>query len=194
MSLYTHSVSTSSSRRTTLSPEYALLGLLTAKPAHGYELHQRLSTELGQIWHISLSQAYNILKRLEGSGYVTGADEEGSGAPARRVFTLTPAGRQHFAGWMAKPSSCSVHVIRLEFITRLYFAAPSGSAAVEELITRQTAAVQAGLECLQKTLVEIPADQVYNRLGLELRLQQLQSILAWLQTCRQVSRNKENPT
>jgi DNA-binding PadR family transcriptional regulator len=30
-----------------LSPEYALLGFLAQKAAHGYELHQRLSNELG---------------------------------------------------------------------------------------------------------------------------------------------------
>ena len=36
----------------------ALLGLLAIRPDHGYELHQRLSNDLGQVWHISLSQTY----------------------------------------------------------------------------------------------------------------------------------------
>ena len=58
--------------RKLLSPEYALLGLLDLQPMHGYELHQRLTKELGQIWHVSLSQAYNILKRLEHKNLIYG--------------------------------------------------------------------------------------------------------------------------
>lgn len=58
--------SSNESRRTSgLSPEYALLGFLERPPAHGYELHQRLLEHLGEIWHVSLSQTYNILTRLE---------------------------------------------------------------------------------------------------------------------------------
>jgi hypothetical protein len=38
-----------------LSPEYVLLGFLNQQPAHGYDLHERMEAELGQIWHISLN-------------------------------------------------------------------------------------------------------------------------------------------
>ena len=34
-----------------LSPEYVLLGFLNQQPAHGYDLHERIEAELGQIWH-----------------------------------------------------------------------------------------------------------------------------------------------
>ncbi len=59
-----------------LSPEFALLGLLSQGPAHGYELHQKLTTELGQVWHLSQSQIYNILNRLEGKDYIRGMLQE----------------------------------------------------------------------------------------------------------------------
>ena len=55
-----------------LSPEFALLGLLAIKPAHGYDLYQQLITDLGQVWHLSQSQAYAILKRLETRGDIFG--------------------------------------------------------------------------------------------------------------------------
>jgi len=64
-----------------LSPEFALLGLLEQRPAHGYELHQRLYAELGYLWHISLSQAYNILKRLEAQGFIQGAPQPQENLP-----------------------------------------------------------------------------------------------------------------
>ena len=77
-----------------LSPEYALLGLLTQRPAHGYELYQRLLAELGQVWHISLSQIYNILNRLESKGLIAGDVQRQARLPARRCFQLTDAGRE----------------------------------------------------------------------------------------------------
>ena len=51
-----------------VSPEYVLLGLLNLQPAHGYALHERITQELGTIWHISLSQTYSLLNRLESQG------------------------------------------------------------------------------------------------------------------------------
>ena len=70
-----------------LSPEYALLGFLSQQQAHGYELHRRLTEELGQVWHVSLSQTYNILTRLERQGYIAGKTFEQEKAPQpARVF------------------------------------------------------------------------------------------------------------
>ena len=54
-----------------LSPEYALLGFLVAGPSHGYNLHQHFLVELGHVWHLSQSQAYAILKRLENRGDIS---------------------------------------------------------------------------------------------------------------------------
>ena len=65
-----------------LSPEYALLGLLAGSPAHGYELHQVFTTDLGQVWHLSLSQTYNILNRLEAQGFIDGSLQEQEKLPA----------------------------------------------------------------------------------------------------------------
>jgi DNA-binding PadR family transcriptional regulator len=53
------------SRAGTLSPEFALLGFLLTGPQHGNDLHRHLRAELGHVWHLSQSQAYAILKRLE---------------------------------------------------------------------------------------------------------------------------------
>lgn len=167
-----------------LSPEYALLGLLTRRPAHGYELHQRLIADLGQVWHVSLSQTYNILNRLEARGFIAGAVQEQARLPARRSFHLTAAGRRRFQTWLQSPAPCSVRTIRVEFTTRLYFAHALSPDAVPDLIEAQTAEVRSGLERLQAMLAELPPDQTFNRLGLNLRLRQLASLLDWLAECR----------
>ena len=165
------------------SPEYPVLGLLAIQPAHGYELYQRLATELGQTWRISMSQLYNILNRLEAQGLIRGTVQVQDAGPSRRRFRLMPAGRRHFHAWLHQPSGNSSRAIRLEFITRLYFARALEPEALSPLIDAQIAENRASLVRLQKTLDELPPEQVFSRLGLELRVRQLTSILDWLADC-----------
>lgn len=167
-----------------LSPEFALLGLLSQKPAHGYELHQRLDTDLRQVWHVSLSQTYNILNRLEERGYLSGVVEEQEKHPTRRRFHLTPAGQQRFDQWLHTPSRSTVRAIRVEFITRLYFARATSLELAIGLIDAQVVETKLGLERLKTLLDEIPAENTFNRLGVDLRVRQLASILEWLSHCR----------
>lgn len=167
-----------------LSPEFPLLGLLAQSPAHGYELHGRLCQELGEIWTISLSQTYNILNRLEAQGFIDGEIQEQDKLPNRRSFHLTPAGEQRFDDWLRSPCGSSAKAIRVEFLTRLYFARQFDPPLVEPLLEAQTGEIQAGLARLEAQLAEVPASQPINRLGLELRIRQLASVLEWLGDCR----------
>jgi PadR family transcriptional regulator, regulatory protein AphA len=163
-----------------LSPEYVLLGFLNLQPAHGYDLHEHIEAELGQIWHISLSQTYNILNRLETQGYITGVLQEQEKLPARKRFRLTAAGHCRFEDWLATATEPSTRAIRVEFITRLYFACAISPAAARTVIDQQITSTQEGLMNLQTLLDELPPDQTFNRLGLEFRVQQLTSVIAWL--------------
>jgi len=167
-----------------LSPEYPLLGFLAQQPAHGYELHQRLVADLSQIWRVSLSQTYNILKRLEEQGYITGTVQEQEKLPSRRQFHLTPAGRRRFNNWLHSFASYSLRAVRVEFTTRLYFAHALDPDLLPDLIKWQTNEIQSGLAQLRTMLTEIPPEKVFNRLGLELRIRQLSSLLDWIADCR----------
>jgi DNA-binding PadR family transcriptional regulator len=175
-----------------LSPEYPLLGLLAQKPAHGYELHQRLTEEFGHIWHISLSQTYNILKRLEKQGAIAGEDEEQENRPARRFFCLTVEGRQRFEIWLDSTVGCSTRAIRVGFLTRLAFAESLHPDLVPGLLERQIVEVQGGVDRLQNGMDELPAEQTYNRLALQLRVRQLMPMLDWLTECQLAWRENGN--
>jgi PadR family transcriptional regulator, regulatory protein AphA len=165
-----------------LSPEYALLGFLAQAEAHGYDLHRKLSNELGQVWHISLSQTYNILKRLEGQGFINGSLQEQDRLPARTCFRLTQAGRARLEDWLRKPTGCSVRAIRVEFITRLYFAPLLGPATAGQMIEAQLAETRGGLEALRSQLGQIESSQPFNQIGLDLRIRQLEAVIGWLES------------
>lgn len=166
-----------------LSPEYPLLGFLAQQPAHGYELHQQLVAHLGHIWHVSLSQTYNILTRLEAQEFITGTVQEQVKLPARRRFRLTAAGRRRFESWLRSVTGCSVHAIRVDFTTRLYFVHALAPDTTRDVIETQIAETQKCLSHLQTMLADLPPEQTFNRLGVELRIRQLSSVVDWLIEC-----------
>ncbi|MGD8554487.1 MAG: helix-turn-helix transcriptional regulator [Anaerolineales bacterium] len=165
-----------------LSPEFVLLGLLAEKPAHGYELHRRLRTDLGQVWRIRLNHCYNLLKRLETQGLIEGEVESRGGAPDRRRFHLTRAGKARFESWMSSPAGTSVRAIRVEFLTKLYFLRSRSPKALEALVADQRQALASDLRRLQKILDQVEDGKPINRLALDLRISQLKAILGWLTT------------
>lgn len=169
-----------------ISPEYAILGLLLEKPAHGYELSRRLVEALGRVWRLNLNQIYNTLKRLEEQGYISGENEPQEKLPDRRRYFLTEKGRQHFELWLESPTACSVRAIRLEFTARLYFASRFCPQRLGQLIDDQIRNIQAGLAQLEADSTKIPAHQIINRLGWDLRIRQLNSVITWLEDCRSV--------
>lgn len=141
-----------------LSPEYVLLGFLARGPAHGFELHERIERDLGHIWQISLSQTYNIHKRLETKGFIKGTRQPQKAVPDRNRFRLIPAGRRRFKAWLQAPAEPSARAIRVEFLTRLYFIAATKPQAARRLIDAQIEATHAGLAQLTETLVKLPPD------------------------------------
>jgi DNA-binding PadR family transcriptional regulator len=78
--------------------ELAILGLLHESPMHGYELRKRLTGLLGAFRAFSYGSLYPTLRRMQADGLIA----EDAGAPgtvkrrARRVYQLTPVGRERF--------------------------------------------------------------------------------------------------
>jgi PadR family transcriptional regulator AphA len=170
----------------TRSPEYALLGFLYLQPRHGYALHRQLGTELGHVWHVSQSQTYSILKRLEIQGWISSTTQVQAKLPARQVLQITQAGRRRFEQWLDAPSSSSVRAIRLEFITRLYFAWKLFPNKLQPILKAQSAEINSTLARLEMSQSTIPPEQAYNRLSLDLRIQQLRALRRWMGKCRRV--------
>jgi DNA-binding PadR family transcriptional regulator len=167
----------------TLSPEMALLGLLFGGPGHGYELHRKVNADLGRVWHLSQSQAYGILKRLQAQGDISVEDVPQEKLPPRRLMRMTPVGRSCFLDWLASSSGGSARVVRLEFITRLYFLRLYFPERVTEAVNQQRAEAREHMQRLEKVLVQLPGGQIYDRMSVEMRLKQLKAGMEWLDEC-----------
>lgn len=106
-------------------PDQVILGLIKAKPAHGYELLEKFDSpiHLGRIWTMSTSQLYAVLKRLEESSLISGMQTETEEAPPRMIYTITDAGENELLNWLFDPDPpTSIHRLRIMFLSRLYIA------------------------------------------------------------------------
>lgn len=92
--------------------EFAVLGVLSDGPLHGYELRKRLAVVLGPFRALSYGSLYPCLRRLQGRGLI---EEEGvtpaieseapplSGRRARIVYAITAEGKEAFGTWANQP-------------------------------------------------------------------------------------------
>ena len=169
---------------TAVGMEVALLGLLRAGPAHGYELHQRLrhAEALGLVWHLKQGHLYALLTKLEAAGLLGSSTEPQGIRPPRRVLHLTSAGEELLARWLVTPVEHG-RDFRLQFLAKLYFAREAGAATVRLLLERQRVACHQWIyELHQQTRIFGP-DRSYERLVLQFRICQLQAIVPWLDEC-----------
>jgi PadR family transcriptional regulator PadR len=80
--------------------EPALLLLLRERPAHGYDLLERLADLLpGE--RIDMGNLYRVLRALEEDGLVRSEWNAELPGPAKRTYELAPAGAQVLDEWAA---------------------------------------------------------------------------------------------
>ncbi|TYP58831.1 PadR family transcriptional regulator [Thermosediminibacter litoriperuensis] len=80
-----------------------MLLLLYEKPAHGYELMEKLA-EFGFGGYLDPGAVYRNLRKMEEEGWVRSDWETGESGPARRLYTITPEGEEAIHAW-------TVHII-----------------------------------------------------------------------------------
>jgi DNA-binding PadR family transcriptional regulator len=92
--------------------EFAVLGVLSDSPLHGYELRKRLSAVLGPFRALSYGSLYPCLRRLQAKGLIDETDVTpaiDSSAPplsarrARVVYAITADGKEEFGAWANQP-------------------------------------------------------------------------------------------
>ncbi|MGH2583056.1 MAG: PadR family transcriptional regulator [Anaerolineales bacterium] len=161
-------------------PDQTVLGLLAAKPQHGYELlsHFQNKSELGRVWTLSSSQLYAVLKRLEQSGFAKGRWKESSRAPAKRQYTITASGKRQLDSWLYSTElSSSIRTVRVQFLSRLYIAKRLGI-PLRPLIENQRRVCKKQSELLRK--IREDGSRGIEPLVLGFVLGQLEAVLKWL--------------
>lgn len=100
-----------------MSLRYALLGLLDAHPASGYDLSRRFAAGIGAYaWDAKHSQIYPELKKLVDAELITVAER---GPRGRKTYAITASGRSALRDWLLRPPT-AISGVRNEFVLRLF--------------------------------------------------------------------------
>jgi PadR family transcriptional regulator PadR len=79
--------------------EPALLLLLHERPRHGYDLLENIPALVGDSAEVDLGNLYRLLRGLEAEGLASSQWDVEAPGPARRIYTLTPAGARLLEAW-----------------------------------------------------------------------------------------------
>jgi DNA-binding PadR family transcriptional regulator len=158
-----------------------LLALLAGEASHGYQLRARLALALGPLAEaLNDGQVYVTLNRLEKAGLLSSRRVGQTDRPDRKVYELTPAGRERVAEWLEdtswpKPAPAEFHM-------KLVAAAAAGLADPVGIVDRQRRELLIGLGQAQRAALAEPDGSVAALLleGVVLRLQ---ADLRWLEAC-----------
>lgn len=120
-----------------MSVRNALLGLLSQRPRHGYDLHAAFEAVVGgrENWDVKPAQIYTTLSRLAESGLVEPHSVEQDGGPEKLVYAITPAGQQTLQDWLLEPTEAQHQ--RDEFFLKLMLCLSTGVVDPYKLIYTQ---------------------------------------------------------
>jgi poly-beta-hydroxybutyrate-responsive repressor len=79
--------------------EPAILLLLRERPAHGYDLLERLPELTGE-QRVEMGNLYRLLRALEEEGLVASEWDEASSGPAKRRYSITEQGLHLLDHWV----------------------------------------------------------------------------------------------
>jgi DNA-binding PadR family transcriptional regulator len=160
-----------------------LLALLAKEPAHGYELKNRLEQIFGEAYPSpNIGQVYLTLQRLERARLVRSEDVVQQGRPNKRVYELTPAGRETVAAWLESPADGPR--VRDDFFMKLALAPLTGDTDRLGLINRQRRHYLAQMRGLSRLAAGREGGPI-ARLLVEGAMLHVQADLDWLERCQE---------
>jgi PadR family transcriptional regulator AphA len=129
--------------------EWACLGMLGERAAHGFALAARLTPQgdVGRVWSLSRPLTYRALDQLQSRGLVeaVGTEPGRAGGP-RTILGITPGGREALHRWLVAPVD-HLRDVRAELLLKLVLAELNGIDA-RPLVVAQRAAFQPTLDAL----------------------------------------------
>lgn len=119
-----------------MSLPHAILGLLLDHPMTGYDLKLLFDKELNSFWPAQMSQIYRELGNLEAKEWVESRIETQQSRPDRKVYSITPAGRQVFQEWLNRFPASLLSPCRDEFALRIFFGGQSSHDEIQFQLRR----------------------------------------------------------
>ena len=159
--------------------ELATLGLLQREPLHGYRLKQQLELFMSGCISVNYGAIYPLLKRLEERGQIaTLATEEGEAGPMRKIYCITPEGRDRWHHKMLEHPHESWVNSRSRFMIKFFFFSHLKPAERVKLLEHRLSVSRLRLESIE--FEGIPLLDPYASAAWERCSDVLRSDIQWL--------------
>jgi PadR family transcriptional regulator, regulatory protein AphA len=164
---------------------YVVLGLVSIRPATGYELTSYAEKSIGNFFPLTRSHIYSELDRLGRLGLLAATEIEQDYAPTKRVYEITPAGNDELRQWLADPQTKDERP-RSVFLVRIFFgdrSSPEQLAALLDDFESRAVIRRDRLATLVDKLAERPGS-VFRRSTAMLGVRREQANLDWVAEVR----------
>jgi PadR family transcriptional regulator AphA len=180
---------------------YILLGMLSAQERSGYDLKLLLDKQVHHVyWSPAKSQIYGELRRLEQAGLTTMTEVEQTNRPDKRLYRITPAGREALQQWLANPD-VEPDVFKSPLLLHLFFGHLLPRQALIAQLERRQQKMAAELQGYEKREQEVrdsmqapgaEANLPFLLLTFQFQKSMLQAALQWTtEAVAQLKRLKE---
>lgn len=172
-----------------MSLKYGLLGLLNYSSKTGYELDKIFKGSLNFFWQAQTSQVYRELNSMEKEGLLTSNIEHQEGKPNKKVYSITPAGKQALEQWLAEDNLSDTMAIRFGFLVKLFFAAGRSHSENLQTLKHFQAECQKVLNTLSEyefsdnSRTDTDTDVLYWDMTADFGLHYYQMCIQWADKC-----------
>jgi PadR family transcriptional regulator, regulatory protein AphA len=169
--------------------DHAILGFLQYLPFTGYELKKRFDTSIRHFWPADQSQIYRTLASLTKNGWADVEVIPQTNRPDRKVYTITPAGRDELHHWLLSPTPG--FDTRSASLVQVFFAGQLSDEQILEKFEQEANGVRSLLELyrqlpdlIQEYIEPIhsPREKFFWMLTLEMGIRSMQTQLDWVES------------
>lgn len=138
-----------------------ILGLLSERPMHGYEINQILTSSEMALWvEVGRTTIYYSLSRLAKNGFITEIIEKQPDKPEKSVFHITQQGREKFIEALTKTLGEQKKTY-LDYNIGLFFVDKLPRAGLIEALRRRQKFLNSWLSAINKNIRRQKARLVY---------------------------------
>ena len=118
---------------------------------------------------------------MEKKGVVTSKAQLQNNKPAKKIFFITPTGKEGFLNWVSSPVN-HVRNLRIEFMAKLFFVKELKLKRAIDIIDKQVEILHEKLHLLQAPKEKIMDD--FQKALHSFKIVQTSSAIEWLKECK----------
>jgi DNA-binding PadR family transcriptional regulator len=133
-----------------MSIKHAILGFLSWRPLTGYDLKKHFAASETFHWSGNNNQIYTTLVQLQNEGLVSKEVHNQDSGPSRKVYTITPEGRELLRQWLMTPPE--LPQLKNSFLMQIAWADELTEAELDKLLAQYEDEVYVKLRMVQEQI------------------------------------------